>query len=150
MREKTKKIDVGGVWYQTSRFDPKTGTHILMRIIGTIAKAQSERRSVAQAPPDAPPEKQLSGEEIARTICSAAFIAGLDEEFGGYVQDKCLARCARVEASGLPMPIANAAGLLPDVADDFGLILRLMIETLTFNYTDFFGQGGSDALGIKP
>jgi hypothetical protein len=33
------------------------------------------------------------------------------------------------------------------VADDFGLIIRLTMEVLAFNFADFFEQGGMSALG---
>jgi hypothetical protein len=120
-----------------------------MKMIGVVIKAGAERGvdSSAPAAENPNPEVKKSGAETAKAICSAAFVTGLDEEFEKYVHTQCLARVARIEGDGIPMPIANAQGPLPDVADDFGLIIRLTMEVLAFNFADFFEQGGMSALG---
>ena len=146
-KDKTKNVEINGVNYQMSRFTPYVGTHMLMKLIGAVARHMSEQQALGGvAQESVAPEK--TGEEMARAICSGAFLAGLDRDLHNEIQKECLLKCARIEDSGLPMPLMSASGPLPEVADDFGLIIRLMIETLTFNYTDFFEQGGLKALGM--
>jgi hypothetical protein len=146
MREKTTKIEVNGTWYQIGKFKPNVGTGILMKVIGAVIKAGGESSQAREQTAPIENAKKPSPEEIARTICSAALFGNVDQEFHDYVQKECLAVCARLEANDLPMPIATATGLLPDIADDFGLIIRLMLETMVFNFSGFFSDGGMMAV----
>jgi hypothetical protein len=147
LKEKSTTVEINGTHYQINRFSPYVGTHILMKIIGTVIKAGSERQVDSSPPPADSPEIKRSGLDIAKAICSAAFVSGLDEKFQEYVHTQCLAKCARIEGDGIPMPISNAQGPLPDIGDDAGLIIRLTMETLAWNFADFFEQGGMQALG---
>jgi hypothetical protein len=64
------------------------------------------------------------------------------EEFHNLLVSKCIRFCGRVEDSGA-IPICTANGtLLPDLADDLGFILKLVVEMCAFNFADFFDQGG--------
>ena len=148
MKEKNKIVTIEGVPFQLGRFNPYVGTHIIMKLIGAVIKAGGESSAV-NSPPSDTGTKTISGEDTARTICSAAFLGNIEQDFHEYVERQCMAIICRMEGPNgdIPMPIANSNSLLSDIHDDPALILRLTMEVLAFNYADFFERGGMKALG---
>lgn len=148
MKEKTKIVTLDDVRYQVSRFRPDVGTFILMRLMGAVVKAGAENAS--NAPTSAEGAEPPSPQDVARMVCGAALMGNVDQEFHQYVQRQALVLCSRLEqheGTETPIPISTATELLPDIADDFGLVMRLTMECLVFNFSDFFAQGGMRALG---
>lgn len=146
MKDKTKVVSIGDDEYQLKRFAPDVGAFILNLILNAGAKAIIERMKLLRdiPPPDAgekiePPAPDPDGE--VRRMASTAF-GGMTFEQRSMVQKRCLDACARME-EGSPMPIVAASGPL---IDDLQVIMRLELEVLAFNFTDFFAAGGLNAL----
>lgn len=155
MKSKTKVVEVSGTSYQLRKMAPDVGSYILMRMIAAGINAggdQNNPPSNAEATEN--PIPVPTGEELVRAVAFAAFLRGLDYETHSFVQKACLATCSRLEdssGSALPMPIVNDAGVwaIPEIRDDISLVMRLEVEALVFNLTDFFEAGGLNALAGK-
>jgi hypothetical protein len=148
MKQKTKVVEIDGTKYQIRRFLPDVGSYLLMRIIGAGIKGDAGDSGNSAERKEATGEVP-SGEELARAVIFAAFLRGLDFDTHQFVQQHCMQVCARLEGpDSLPMPLVNAGGVwaIKDVQDDTALVMRLQVEALTFNFTDFFATGGLNAL----
>jgi len=158
VKDKTKRVMIDGTQYQIKRFAPDVGSFILGRILNSINKVLIETmkafgdavRDVQPAPatsPAAAPTQEQTEERIRRMATDAFGVMSFEER--SVVQQKCLQVCARVETHSEEtlMPLANANGCL---VDDLQLILRLELETLVFNFYDFFAEGGLNALLKSP
>lgn len=152
MTEKTKIVEVAGTRYQLSRFPANVGSFILMKLIGAGLTGMNVNGN-QEAPAKVAAEP--SGEEIVRAFTFAASSRGLTFDEHNWIQQKCLSVCARLEDhSGVevPMPLMTSSGVtLPEIRDDLQLAMKLEIETLVFNYSSFFAEGGLNALaGTRP
>lgn len=154
MKEKTKVVEIDGTHYQIRRFAPAVGSFLLMRIIGAGIKGDGAEDSVNGKEASSEPKGEVpGGEDLARAVIFAAFLRGLDFDMHQFVQERCMQICSRLEgADNLPMPLVNAGGIwaIKDVADDTALVMRLMVEALAWNFTDFFATGGLNALAGAP
>jgi hypothetical protein len=152
--EKTKLLQVGDVRYELHRFDPATGSFILMQLVGAAVKAaQAQGSTEAAAPVKEPPDDPA---DRVRMLVWAAYINSADFEMHKFVQNKCLAVVSRVESQNgsgeVVIPISNGNGaILPEVRDDVALVLKLETEVMVFNFTDFFaGEGLKELAGKTP
>lgn len=158
MIEKTKNVAIDGKQYQLRRFTPDVGSYIVMQILGAGMKSQT----FSEAPPSSgttvlPPEIPAvapNGEDVVRTLVFAALLRGMDFDMHKKIQDWCLACCSRMEGEDgkLPMPLTTQSGaIMGDVRDDMPLVMKLEMEVLVFNFSDFFAEGGLNTLaGPKP
>lgn len=150
MRDKTKTVEAFGSKYQLARFSPEIGTFILFRLIGAMAKvAQSSNQAGTNG--EAKSDVKPTPEQMARLVASGAMMSGgLEFEIHKMIQQNCLKLCSRadhVDQGSGPVPIMTADGrLLPDVAENVGLLTKLTLEVLVFNLSDFFGQGGMETI----
>lgn len=153
MTSKTKILELSGARYQLRKFFPDVGSFILMQMIGAGIKSgniagggdSAESDTVRAAATD------LHGEDMVRAVAFAAFLRGLDYEMHRFMQLKCLSTCSRLEdkeGTEIPMPIVNDSGVwaISEIRDDMALVMRLEVEALVFNFSDFFEQGGLNAL----
>jgi hypothetical protein len=143
LRERTKVISIESDEYQIGRFRADVGTYILMKLMGIVIKmtAEAQRES---GPTSAPVQvQQPDPEEVARMVCSSAFLGSLDLEMHRFVVAESLKLCSHRERE-VWMPVATAAGdvAVPQVKDDLTVTMRLVMEALAFNFADFFAQGG--------
>jgi hypothetical protein len=152
LREKTKVVEINGTRYQLRRLAADIGSFILMRLISAaVERAAQAPESIVE------PDKDMSastGEEKARTVAAGAMLGSADFEFHRFVQQRCLAACARLETppqggAEIPMPLMTAAGAwaVPEIEQDISVVMRLTIEVLVFNFSDFFDQEGMKAFG---
>lgn len=158
VKEKTRIVEIGGTNYQFRKMLPEIGSYLLMKLLSAGFNAQGganlenpHANSEAAAQPDAD-KREPSGEKLVRAVAFAAFLRGLDFESHRFVQRACLAVCSRMEerngSGALPMPLMNDSGAwaIPEIRDDIPLIMKLELEALAFNLSDFFEQGGLNAL----
>lgn len=146
--EKTRIVEIDGTQYQLARFSAEDGSYILMQILGTVARA-TDQNPPASTNGNAQAESAARApDEIIKGMTFAAFLNGLSYEAHCFIQKKCLSLCSRIEGSpAVPMPLAG----LPEVRNDMQLALRLEVETLCFNFSDFFAKGGLQAtMGSQP
>jgi hypothetical protein len=135
MIEKTKVVEVQGMRYQIRRMRPNVGSFILTRVVAAGASAASMER------PDA---NMLQG-------MFAAFLRGLDFDTFSFIQNNALSVVARLDKSDggeIPMPIVSDDGVFADanVSDDLSLTMALTVQSLIFNLSGFFSEGGLNAL----
>jgi hypothetical protein len=154
VKEKFQFVDVDGKSYRIGRFSPQLGSFILMQIIGAGIKGQAPAAPVTDAPSTEPAEK-LKPEEIVRAMVFGAFLKGMDYTAHQFIMQKCLSVCSVMggpEEKKVPIPLMNDnLMMLPEIQDDLALIMKLQMEVLCFNFTDFFVAGGLNSLGgIQP
>lgn len=152
MKPKTKTVEISGTRYQLRKMAPDRGSWILMRMISASINAGGDQ---ATAPTNGEgaenPIPVPTGEELVRAVAFAAFLRGLDYETHSFVQKACLTVCSRLENSNgteLPMPIVNDSGAwaIAEIRDDISLVMRLEVEALVWNLSDFFAAGGLKSL----
>jgi hypothetical protein len=151
---KTKIVTIKGTRYQVGRLPADKGSFILAWLLTAVREASQRQSQQEQQPPrDIPPGPEIKGEDMVRAYALAAIFNGRNFERHSFVQKECLALCSRMEGQGaqeIPMPITNANGTMSTILDDISLVLKLQMETLVFNFSDFFDQGGLDNLmGIE-
>jgi len=150
MTPKTKIVEFSGTRYQVRKLSPDVGSFILGKALMVGIKA-SEESAASNGDAVAAPDK-AAPEDMARAIAFSFVFRGADFETHRFVQGKCLAVCSRMESKDggpeLPMPIVNDAGAwaIPEIRDDVALVMRLEVEVLAFNFTDFFAVGGLNAM----
>ena len=81
----------------------------------------------------------------------AAFLGGLDLATHSQIQKLCLSVCSRMTRTERTRTDAYAdrnggRALVPQVACDVVAVMRLEMEVLVFNLSDFFAQGGLTTL----
>lgn len=156
MKAKTKIVEIAGTRYQVRKLAPDVGSYILGHAISAVAaKAASKGGEAPQKPAGAAETEtaamsESTAEDLVRAVALASF-SGLDFETHKFVQQKCLGVCSRMEGPDgqeVPMPIVSDSGqwAIPEIRDDMTLVMRLEIEAMVFNLTDFFAGGGLNVL----
>ena len=131
--EDTKVVEVKGASYQLRRMMPDDGSFILCRILAAGMTAES----VQSQAPDAGVIQHMLG----------AFLRNLDLETFKIIQHKALSVVSRLE-DGQPMPLVTDNGVFADqeLRRSISLAMALTVHSLVFNLSDFFLEGGLDAL----
>jgi hypothetical protein len=152
MNEKIKIVTLGETRYQLGKLSAEDGSFILMQALAaglkTGMRGGDQNDANAGATNTIPPAEKPKAEDVARIVALRA-LAGFDYDMHRFVQRKCLAVCSRIETTDgndLPMPISTDAGVVQAIRDDVSLVMRLELEVLTFNMTDFFANGGLNAM----
>lgn len=157
MKEKNKLITIDGAQYQIGRFSAQVGSWILGRTLNAGARDAIEKMKALgedfkpSGPAQPAPEPVDVETQIRRMTTSAFGAMSLEER--STIQQKCIEKCSRMEGpeNDMPMPLANGNGVIRgDISDDLQLVLRLEMEVLIFNFSDFFEQGGFNALLQTP
>lgn len=153
MSAKTKIVELSGARYQLGKMAPDVGSFILMSMIGAGIKAGNLGGESSQTPPQGGRAAETvsaepRGEDMVRAVAFAAFLRGLDYEQHRFIQQKCLAICSRMEGEPeMPMPIVSGTTwAIPEIRDDISLVMKLEIEALVFNLSDFFDAGGLNTI----
>jgi hypothetical protein len=155
--EKYKIITLGDpqIQFRIGRLTPAQGSFILGQVMAANLKRIAEMRALrplSASSSEETPDEKPDAEGLVRATAMGAFLGGLDLDTHTRIQQMCLAVCAQMQFSSnghepVAMPIATAdGGLLPQLAMDIPLVMRLEMEVLVFNLTDFFAQGGLSAL----
>jgi hypothetical protein len=148
--EKFKYVTIGENQFRIGRLTPAVGSYVLGQIMNANLKRLADLRSsgVIRPPDNALAVPEPSSEGLVRAAAMAAFLGGLDLDTHVKIQQLCLAQCSQMSQNGSespPMPIATAEGtLVPEI--DVVLAVRLEMEVLVFNLSDFFAQGGLSSL----
>jgi hypothetical protein len=157
--EKFKYVDLGETQYRIGRLTPAVGSYILGQIMSANLRRMDDFRAAGRITTAPEPTLMVAGKEVpidseglVRAAGMAAFLGGFDLDTHAKIQQLCLAQVSEMTQNGgggepTPMPIATANGtLLPHIAIDMALVMRLEMEVLVFNLTDFFAQGGLSSL----
>jgi hypothetical protein len=150
--EKYKYVTIGETQYRVGRLTPAQGSFILGQIMSANLKRMQDLRGIRDAAPSTDVITPADPEGLVRAASMAAFLGGLDLDTHTKIQQLCLAQCSEMQPSPNggeppPMPIATADGtLVPHISNDVVLVMRLEMEVLVFNLTDFFAQGGLNSL----
>jgi hypothetical protein len=153
MIQRTKDVTLSGLNFEIGRFLPDVGSYLLGRLIGSAMKA-GENAKAQEPAPETEPAKKPTGEEMVRTLATALLLVGEDFELHRFVQHSCMKVCRKIEATEtsarVALPVVNDSGVFfaPAIRDDISLVMRLTVEALVFNFSDFFDQGG--IVGLAP
>ena len=155
MRERTKNVTIESTEYQIRRFSPAVGSFILGRVLSAGARAMrdaAERNGNqdVQPPQEIKEFDPKDAEPAARAMAVGAVLqGGFSIEDHSLIQTECMKVCSRIEWNEkanleMPMPLVNDKGqwAIKEVGEDVNTVLQLQVEAITFNFTDFFGQGG--------
>lgn len=152
MKEKSKIVEIDGTRYQVRRLMPDVGSHILSTILTAGLRGARGMSSAEEASPSVGEQKaEPPVEDVVRVMVLAA-CGEMDFATRRFIQTKCLAVCSRMESANdgpeLPMPIVNDAGVwaITEIRDNLSLVLRLEMEALVFNLSDFLEKGGMKSL----
>lgn len=135
MNEKTKVVVVQERRYQIRRMRPDVGSFILSRILaagmGAGAGLQNDK-----------PDKPLIQAMLA------AFLNRLDFDTFSFIQNRALAVVSRLDDDGAPLPLVADNGVFADqeLATSISLAMALTVQSLVFNLSDFFSEGGLNSL----
>lgn len=155
-------MEIDNQKFEFTKLPADVGSFILMRLIGLsgeasakVSKGQEEKQSTIETVEQLE-KKPTSGAENVRMIAFLIFSSGvLPLDDFRILQTECLKTVSRYEpmANGTEalIPVMRPDGrfvaskTLPPIDKDFGLMNRLVTESLVFNYADFFGRsvGGS-------
>jgi hypothetical protein len=158
MFEKTKDVEISGKHYRLGRFTAQDGSFILQQLMAASFKGV-DFSALPTPPPDATepePDTTSPEDKVRRLLMGLQLRGGLDYDAHCFIQRKCLAVCSRLEehegAAAIAIRISTADGVvLPDIANDMPLVMRIEMETLVFNLSSFFAAGGMSALaGDRP
>ena len=133
MSAKTKIVEVDGARYQLRKLRPNVGSYILTRMLA----AGVSSGSLGSTPKDS-----------MLMAVFGAFLRGLDFDTFSFIQNNCLAVVGVMKQAGdgneVPMPLASDSGVFayPEVADNLPLVMNLTVQSLMFNLSDFFEEGG--------
>lgn len=140
---KTITVKIQDRDYEIRRFPPDLGVFILMKLLGAGIRGSDVAANVELPEvPEGQPVIKQSGADTVRAITSAALMGGISFDLVQFIQKNALALCSRFEGT-MAIPIATGAGvLLPEIAENLPLVMKLTEEALVFNFADFFDQGG--------
>jgi hypothetical protein len=138
--------------YQIGKLLPEAGGFILLRLLGAGIQSGAAAQKQQDPPPAPDPDaKPLTGDEAVRAIAFGAFMRNLPFEEFKFVQQGCMKSAAWLsdpKTPGVPMPLMNDYGqwTYPWMAKDLDLVMKLTMEVLVWNLSDFFSGGGLASL----
>lgn len=127
--------------YQLGKLPVDVGSFILLKLIGAGLNAGS-----LAAPDEVPskePERKPTPEQQVRAICFAAFLRGLSSGELSLIQASCLKVVSRRDGVDfLPIMSDSGAWSYADLSHNVAVVMKLTIEVLVWNLSDFFSGGG--------
>lgn len=128
-KEKYKDLEINGSWYRVEKFDAKTGSYVVYKLL-------------AQVLPILPMlTKEVDADAFRNQLPSV--LTKLSREEFDELQTACLKVCSRLEGnSKLPMPIVTDDGrmAIEELNDDTVTIMLLTVQAIAFNVTSFFDE----------
>ena len=148
MREKSKIITIEETRFQIGRFLPDVGSFILGKLVGATLDSAPPNFQQPEPPQDVPPPPP---DELVRILFFSSSFRGMDFETHRFIQAKALSVCSRLELKNgveCPMPIVSDSGqwAIPEIRDDGPLVVKLELESLIFNLSPFFANGGLNGI----
>jgi hypothetical protein len=151
--ESSKIVQYGDLRISIGRFTPRTGSFILMRLLGAAsigaAKIASSLGLTGQVETTIKDAAQVDPESEARRLVSAALMTNENQSLHETVWSECLKVCSEMKADHQDMrevaiPLMTGGGEVahPGLRSDMALQMRLVNDCLVFNFSDFFAQGG--------
>jgi hypothetical protein len=132
-KENYKDIEIKGRKFRIQKFDARTGSYMVVKLMGIIGPMVKniDVKAVMKA-------KKVEDVDVNLTEAFSG-ISGLSEEDFSYVQDRCLGVCYEMLPAGL------AAVLMPDgsygvtgIDTDVTTVMALTVHALIFNVSGFF------------
>jgi hypothetical protein len=126
-KELFKNIDIDGRKFILGKFDARTGSYILFKLVGILTPLFNSIKDLENL-------DDLNLTELASSLFS------LSEDDFRYVQDNCLMIVKELLPGGTPQ-ILNEYGIwgANDIEFDTQLVMNLTIQSLVFNVSNFFG-----------
>lgn len=151
IQPKTKALEIEGRTYQFRKLAPDVGTYILFRLLAASLNSSSSADPSSSAETSA----IVNPDDVARSFAMAGFLRGLGLDDFRLIQRECMKKCSRMEsteAGEIPTPVMMEDGrfAIPELADNMTLITRLTMESLVFNFSDFFAHGGLGGIAGQP
>lgn len=125
-KELFKTIDIDGRKFILCKFNAKSGSYILFKLMGILAPIFKDIKEIKDT------------EDINLTELATSLFSLPETEFR-YIQDNCLMSVKETLQSG-PVQILNEFGTwgVEDIEFDTQLVLDLTLKTLVFNIAPFF------------
>lgn len=151
MREEYKVVDIGGRSFRVGRLNPMVGSYIAAKLTAVLLPLMGSLTGSNKAA-----VKKIQGganiKEVAPKInldkidLGSIFTALPMDEFV-RLQMELLKPCAEMLPAGL-QEVVNSNGSIGILDADVGLIMRLTLESVKWNFADFFSAAGQ-ALNLK-
>lgn len=137
--ENYKDIELSGRKWRIKKFDARTGSYILFKVLGLFTPVLKSL--------DIKSIKEIKDENINLTEIAANMMS-LEEKDFKYIQDKCLQVCYEILPGG-PAPVLNDSGNygVIGIENDIATVLGLTAHALVFNISGFFAASHSTLLG---
>lgn len=123
-----KDIDIDGRKFRLGKFDARTGSYILFKLVGILTPIFENIKL----------ENLSNIDDINLTKLASSLFSLPEDEFR-YIQDNCLRAIRELLPGNAPQVLDEYGnyGVL-DIEFDTKLIMNLTIQSLVFNVKDFF------------
>lgn len=123
-----KDIDIEGRKFRLGKFDARTGSYILFKLVGILTPIFENIKL----------ENLSNIDDINLTKLASSLFSLPEDEFR-YIQDNCLRAIRELLPGNAPQVLDEYGnyGVL-DIEFDTKLIMNLTIQSLVFNVKDFF------------
>lgn len=136
MKDRYKFIELDGQKYRIEKMPARTalyiGSQLAMALVGGARSSQEK-------------EQGVNSEAVQSALSSLS-----KETFFGILNDclKTVNKITEVNGAQMPEPVLKADGSFvdPDMEYDISAVLRLTVDVLMFNVSNFFGGKGLSSL----
>lgn len=134
--ENYKDVSIGERTFRIRKFDARTGSFMLVKIIGIIAPLFKNVDTKKLSEAKEASEMNLDAFNISGIMSGLGELSEKDFE---YIQTKCLQRCGEVLNSGVTS-VLNEDGTFGAIGleEDTMTVIALTAHTLMFNVQGFF------------
>ncbi len=149
-----KDVTIGTANYRIAKMSAKTGSWLLMLLMGKMLKVMQENKpdSNQQQEAQLPEKEQTEAEKLAEQEAAASaaisfMLMNLDEATYAKVQSAALNCCMLLQVNGAgiaaPIPIVMYDGqfAVKELEYDIETVLQLMSKALFLNLSPFFTSG---------
>jgi len=153
--EETKDVVIGDKRYRIGRVSSDVGSYLLFQVIASIRAEMAKH--TGDEPEQAEPESEKSEKEKRKEVENATrgmiqnMLMSLDQEPFSRIQKHALSVCGQYTAIGevetiLPLVMATGKIAIPSLKYDIQTVVALTSESLFFNLSPFFSNGGFQAI----
>lgn len=138
MVEKFKEIEIGGRKWRVGLFDARTGSYIIIKLVGMIGPALKAMTAQSKAIPEN--LEEINFTETALKILPAIqeCVMALSESDFAYMQNKALGVCSEVLPGGNTSVLLNNGHFgVSNLEDDTLTVMSLTFHALAFNVSRF-------------
>jgi hypothetical protein len=134
-RENYKDIELGGRNWRICKFDARTGSYMIFKLLGILSPA-FKSLDLNKIKGQKPEDFDFNSLNLTEALSG---ITNLPEEEFFYIQNKCLKVCFEMLPAGMTCVLnENGSFGVLEVEDDTMLVLGLMTHALMFNGQSFF------------